>query len=292
MIGHESEFELYHYHESLCSQMVRVGLEEKQLDWTSHPILLSEVARDGDNLTPEYLRINPKGQVPTLVHDGEPVYDSWEIIRYLDRLRPESGVRLVPDDDDLEREIGVWTHEAGLRDDVQFGANLGTAIPLVSAPVIRACLRKLPLWHVMWKFRMHPVPDRRRRFPLARVIPIPNKLLLPAFVTIARALANIEGALSDREDWLLGPFTMVDVMLMAHFHRLEDVALGSVLDHELLPKTAAYWRRLQARPTYQKAILDWHEPHWRSGIDTVFQGQPAPNVGFLEEQLRQALQAG
>ncbi len=91
MIEHESQFELYHYHESLCSQMVRGALEEKQLDWTSHPILLSEVSRSGDNLTPEYLRVNPKGQVPTLVHDGEPVYDSWEIIRYLDRLRPESG---------------------------------------------------------------------------------------------------------------------------------------------------------------------------------------------------------
>ncbi len=60
-ISNESQFELYPYQESLCSQMVRVALEEKRLDWTSHPIVLSEVARSGDNLTPEYLRINPKG---------------------------------------------------------------------------------------------------------------------------------------------------------------------------------------------------------------------------------------
>jgi glutathione S-transferase len=94
-------------------------------------------------------------------------------------------------------------------------------------------------------------------------------VFLPALAMISKALANIEEALSDGEDWRLGPFTMVDVMMMAHFHRLEDVALGGVLDHELLPRTAAYWRRLQTRPAYQKAIIDWHEPHWRSGIDQL-----------------------
>ena len=219
------------------------------------------------------------------------MYDSWEIIRYLDRLRPESGERLVPADDALARDVGAWTHEAGLRDDVRFGASLGTAIPMVSAPIIRSCIRALPLWHVLWKFRKHPVPGRRRRFALVRVVPIPRRALLPALATIAKALASIEAALSD-DDWLLGPFTMVDVMMMAHFHRLEDVALGNVLDHELLPRTAAYWRRLQARPAYRKAILDWQEPHWRGGIETVFQGRPSPHLEFLEERLRRALRAG
>lgn len=73
MIEHEGELELHHHHESLCSQMVRAALEEKRLGWTSHPILLSEVARSDNNLTPEYLRVNPRGQVPTLVHNRDPI---------------------------------------------------------------------------------------------------------------------------------------------------------------------------------------------------------------------------
>lgn len=60
-IKHASEFKLYHYHESLCSQAVRLALEEKGISWKSRPIILNELVREGDNFKPEYLRINPKG---------------------------------------------------------------------------------------------------------------------------------------------------------------------------------------------------------------------------------------
>ncbi|MCP5067134.1 MAG: MoaD/ThiS family protein [bacterium] len=119
---------------------------------------------------------------------------SWEIIRYVDEQYPESGKRLVPDDPDLQRAVGAWTYEAGLREDAGLGTSLGTSISILSARTIRACIRQLRLWHVMWKFR--------------------------------RTLASDDG-------WLLGSFTMVDVMMMAHFHRLEDVALEQRLEQAL-----------------------------------------------------------
>lgn len=45
----------------LCSQAVRLALEEKGISWKSRPIILNELVREGDNFKPEYLRINPKG---------------------------------------------------------------------------------------------------------------------------------------------------------------------------------------------------------------------------------------
>ncbi len=98
---------------------------------------------------------------------------------------------------------------------------------------------------------------------------------------LAKTLVNIERTLptTDDEAWLLGPFTMVDVMLMAHFHRIEDVALGDLLDHPLLPKTAAYGQRLQKRPSYSKAVVAWHEPHGRSAVERVCAGTPSPDFG-------------
>lgn len=39
----------------------------------------------GENKTPAYLALNPKGQVPTLVHDGLVVRESIAILAYLDR---------------------------------------------------------------------------------------------------------------------------------------------------------------------------------------------------------------
>ena len=35
---------------------------------------------------PWYLRINPAGTVPVLIHDGHPVYESHEQILYIDEV--------------------------------------------------------------------------------------------------------------------------------------------------------------------------------------------------------------
>ena len=83
---------LYHADFSNCSMRVRIALEEKKRDWTSHNVDLVK----GENLTKEYFGINPNGVVPTLVDDGVVIIESTDIIDYLDKkftpgsLRPES----------------------------------------------------------------------------------------------------------------------------------------------------------------------------------------------------------
>ena len=56
MLAHEEEFELYHYGESLCSQMVQLALEEKRIAYKSHHMHLELT---GENLSREFKRINP-----------------------------------------------------------------------------------------------------------------------------------------------------------------------------------------------------------------------------------------
>src|SRR5207302_3925301 len=43
----------------------------------------------GDQLKPDYLKLNPNGVVPTLDHDGAIIIDSSVIIEYLDEIAPE-----------------------------------------------------------------------------------------------------------------------------------------------------------------------------------------------------------
>jgi len=59
--------ELYHHGSSVCAAKVRFVLAEKQLQWTSRYLDILK----GEQFNPEYLKLNPKAVVPTLVHDGD-----------------------------------------------------------------------------------------------------------------------------------------------------------------------------------------------------------------------------
>lgn len=277
-IKHDVEFELYHYHESLCSQMVRLALEEKQIEWKSHPIILNELVPQGDNLTPEYLAINPKGLVPTLVHSGTPVYDSWVIVDYLDKTKPQNGTSLTPQDTDKQSQMRAFITQASLDESVSLGASLGTAIPVLTVPVLRHCIKQQSVLSIWWKYRKHPLADRRWGIRIARLMPLPKSLSEKSVKIIGEALKDIEKLLGHGEDYLLGDYSQADILMTAHFHRLEDVALGDLLVDDKLPNIAAYWQRLQSRPSYKKAVTDWHDPIWRQALEDVFKGQPSPEL--------------
>lgn len=93
---------LYHAGWSNCSMRVRMTLEEKALNWTSHHLN----TRIGEHITPEYFGIHPKGLVPTLIHDGDVWIESTDIIRYLDDTFPDH--RLTPDDDSGVTMLSRW----------------------------------------------------------------------------------------------------------------------------------------------------------------------------------------
>jgi glutathione S-transferase len=78
-------FTLYNAPQSTCSQRVRFVLNAKQLAFTE--VKLDLLA--GDQLKPDYLKLNPNGVVPTLDHDGEIVIDSAVIGEYLDEIAPQ-----------------------------------------------------------------------------------------------------------------------------------------------------------------------------------------------------------
>ena len=70
-------------------------LHLKGVDWVSHPVNLLKA----ENYTPWYLGINPRGLVPTLVHNGDVQIESNGIISYLDETF--TTPRLIPDDQKL-----------------------------------------------------------------------------------------------------------------------------------------------------------------------------------------------
>ena len=78
-------FILYNASQSTCSQRVRYALHAKKITFEDKKLDLFS----GDQLAPEYLKINPNGVVPALVHRGESITDSAVILEYLEDIFPE-----------------------------------------------------------------------------------------------------------------------------------------------------------------------------------------------------------
>jgi len=83
---------LYYAPPSIFGRKVLAVLEEKGLDYEIKPMSFAE--RDMDK--PDYLRLNPNGEVPTLVDENFAVYESTAIIEYLNDEYPEPP--LLPED--------------------------------------------------------------------------------------------------------------------------------------------------------------------------------------------------
>src|SRR5437016_5519018 len=81
--------ELYHAGLTQASVKVRLTLKEKGLVYKNHLLHIPE----GEHLTPEYLAINPDGQVPALVHDGVVITETTVINEYLDDAFPDPPLR-------------------------------------------------------------------------------------------------------------------------------------------------------------------------------------------------------
>lgn len=90
---------LYNYFRSSTSYRVRLALHMKGLNFEYKPINLLK----GEQHSSEYRKINPLGGVPTLVHEGKVIPESFAIMEYLDEVLPSPG--LFPKDPYLKARI-------------------------------------------------------------------------------------------------------------------------------------------------------------------------------------------
>lgn len=73
---------LYHSKYSHCCRQVRLALSLKEIEYVSHEI---DVESKIENMEQNYLNINPRGLVPTLVHNGKVIIETIDILLYIDK---------------------------------------------------------------------------------------------------------------------------------------------------------------------------------------------------------------
>ena len=87
-----SRMKLYAHPFSNNSMRPQLSLDEKNLDYEYVKVDLFK----GDHKRPEYLAINPRGQVPALVDGDVCVYESVAIVHYLEHRYPKPS--LIPNE--------------------------------------------------------------------------------------------------------------------------------------------------------------------------------------------------
>ena len=95
--------DLYHHGSSVCAAKVRFALGEKGLAWQGHYLDILK----GDQFDPQYVKLNPKAVVPTLVHDGTVILESTVINEYIDDVFPTPPIK--PAAPAERAAMRVWT---------------------------------------------------------------------------------------------------------------------------------------------------------------------------------------
>ena len=279
-IDFEKEFELYAYGESLASQTARLGLAEKGVEYKHHHVFLES---KGEHLTADYKRINPKCLVPTLLHSGQPIHDSVKILEHLDEYSPQNGPKLFPSDQALKSEVWALIREFALDEGISLGDNFGTSVALGSSQILARLLCKRPILGVIWDYlTKHPDKQRVPIFLMLRLLGKPPNAIYKRSITgIAKGILFVENVLSHGKDYLVGDYSAADCLLTDLLHRLEDIALHSVLVSNRVPFIRDYWSRVKERKSYKTAILDWELDEWREVKAQLYGREENPETYFF-----------
>ena len=216
--------ELYWGSGSPFAWRVMLTLEVKGLDYQSKLLEFSK----GENKSPEYLKLNPRGKVPTLKDGDFVVYESLAIMTYLDRKYPTPPL------------FGTTAEEAGLI----WRAISECESYLVSAgdKVVRP---------VFFGKGLDKVDEIQQ-----------------AAQTIRQELTTVDERLADSNWLVgeqisaadISVFPLVQLLLRAASKEAaQPLNLGLLPLARTFPNTARWVERIEALPNYQRT----YPPHWR-----------------------------
>lgn len=235
--------QLYEGSTSVCAIKVRLVLFEKTISFKSCPIDL----RVGEQFDPDYLKLNPKGVVPTLVDNGTPVVESSVIMQYLEdkhplpsllpieatnRKRMRRLIRCI--DDEVHPSTGNITH----------------------ATVYRPSF--LSLHASAQAARLAKIPDenRRRRRAAVYMDGLEAPIVVDAIKRFDKLISDMETALT-LGDYLAGSaYSLADAAVTPYINRLSDLGLLT-LWADGAPRTLSWFDAIRKRDSFAQAVIDY-----------------------------------
>ena len=237
---------LYHHGSSVCAAKVRLVLAEKGLEWTGTYIDILK----GEQFAPDYVKLNPKAVVPTLIHDGKVITESTLICEYLDDAFPDKPLK--PADPHARWRMRLWTK--AVDDEVHpacaeltFSCTHRHTLSRLPADELERFLDATPAKSVKpgWKARKREIVTQGFAAP---GIAVPFKLY-------DSYMQKMEDTLQDRP-WLSGEtFSLADAGMAPYVNRLDMLGMSEMWSRR--PRLADWFARLKTRPSFQPAFYQW-----------------------------------
>jgi glutathione S-transferase len=232
---------LFTAHNSICTQKVFLTLIEKDLPWTSEYIDLF----NNEQYRPEYLKLNPKGVVPTLIHEDHAIIESTLICEYLDQMFPEPP--LVPVSAYERSQMRRWSKHI---DEGVFEATREISFSAMFRDKMKAMTQE----QRDGRFRNIGDPGRRARMISTYEQGCDSPFVEQGIFAFEKLFQEMEDELVRGQDWLVGStFSLADINVIPFAARLDYLNLFDVWTANR-PRAQAWWERARSRPSFSSAI--------------------------------------
>ena len=233
---------LHHAWRSSASRRVRLCLEEKGLAYESRTVDMANM----EHHSPEYLKINPNGVVPALIHDGRPLHESGTICEYLDEVFPEPPLR--PADAYGRAEMRNWIrHIDGL---------IGNLIIFNWAHSMAKIATQWSDAELAEKLKNVPSKERREAWLRTARKPYTEDERDEARAKLKVGLLDRMEETLGRTAWLAGErYSIADIGAVPFVKRIDEEIAPDEMTAMRHPKVAAWWAAIQARPAFAVAKI-------------------------------------
>ena len=230
---------LYHWEPNANSGKPILTLKEKGVPFQSHYLDLLNF----DQHNPEYLKINPNGTIPALVHDGLMLYESTAIMEYVDEAFP--GPKLVPENVEERWRMRWWMKFCD-----QYYAPSASMIgwSFFIGPSVRNRDPEL------LKKKIEGIPLKERRIAWSKAIygTFSEEEMTESRRRVAFGARLMEENLS-KHKWLAGDtYSLADVNAFNLAYGMPAMPGGAVSD-EKTPYTMEWLRKIYERPATKEA---------------------------------------
>jgi glutathione S-transferase len=232
---------LHHAWRSSASRRVRLCLEEKGLAYEGHVVDLAKM----EHHSPEFLKINPNGVIPALIHDGRPLYESGTICEYLDEVFPEPPLR--PDNAYDRATMRNWIRHVDERIHNLIIFNWRHQLQGVASKWSDQELAE----------HLKKIPSKERQEAWLRVArrPYTEEERAGARAKLVELLDRMEATLKSSE-WLAGPrYSIADIAVVPFVKRIEEEIAPDQVTEAAHPRVAEWWSSIQARSAFARANI-------------------------------------